>query len=209
MYLRGYGLDCGENCNARSAEPNLREQINGVLHDVAFGIEIGKDVDSRIGDEQRLGIARHVHDEDMADPPLRAQAGLARRHLAHELVRVQAALHQELAFGLMDQLDRLSSRRVAVGHIDDLETADVETMLTSEGRNLDGRSNQDRFDDTGFRRLDGAAQRRFFAGVHDDGRRWGDLLCPGDQPLVLRGGGSPTGPIAAMLPISLSFNMEP
>src|SRR6266511_3754728 len=86
-----------------------------------------------------------------------AQAGLARGHLAHELVRVQAALHQELAFGLVDQLDRFCRRGVAVGHVDDLEAVDIETMLAGDAGNLGGRSHEDRFDDARFRRLDGAA----------------------------------------------------
>ena len=54
--------------------PSLREQIDGVLHDVALGIEVGEDVDRRVGDEQRLGVGRHVHDEDVADAPRGAQA---------------------------------------------------------------------------------------------------------------------------------------
>ena len=93
----GHGLDGGEDRDPRRAEPDLREQIDRVLNDVALGVEIGKDVDRRVGDEQRLGIGRHVHDEDMTDAPRGAQAGLARRHLAHQLVGVQAALHQQLA----------------------------------------------------------------------------------------------------------------
>src|SRR5262245_8985133 len=157
-----------------------------VLHDVAFGIEIGEDVDGGVGDEERFGICRHIEDEDVADAPRRAQAGLARRHLAHELVRVQAALHQQLAFGLVDQLDRFCRRGVAVRHVDDLVAADIETMLASDGRNLRDRSDENRNDDPGFRRLDGAAQRGLFAGMNDDGRRRRDLLGAGDQSLVLR-----------------------
>ena len=60
------------------AEADLREQIDRVLDDVALGIEIGGDVDRGVGDEQRLRMGRHVHDEDMADPPGGAQAGLRR-----------------------------------------------------------------------------------------------------------------------------------
>src|SRR5262245_47404380 len=124
----------------------------------------------------------------MADPPRRAQAGLARSHLAHELVRVQAALHQQLALGRVDQLDRLCRCRFAVGHVDDLEAIDVETMLASDGCNLRDRSDEDWFDNAGFRRFDGAAQRGLLARMNDDGRRSRDLLRPGDQPLVFRTG---------------------
>ncbi len=124
--FRGHRLDGREDRNPRRAEADLREQIDGVLHDVALGIEIGKDVDGRIGDEQRLGIGRHIHDEDVADPARGAQAGLAGRHLAHEFVGVQAALHQELALGLVDELDRLCRCGVAVRRVDNLKTLDIE-----------------------------------------------------------------------------------
>ena len=61
--------------NARRAEPSLREQVNGVLDDVALRIEIGEDVDRRVGDQQGLRIGRHIHDEHVADSPRRPQAG--------------------------------------------------------------------------------------------------------------------------------------
>src|SRR2546428_5352967 len=61
-------------------------------------------------------------------------------------------------------------------------------MLASDGRNLRGRSDENGNDDPGFRRFDGAAQGRLFAGVNDDGGRCGNLLGPGDQPLVFRPG---------------------
>ena len=77
-------------------EPDLREEIDGVLDDVALHIEIGKYVDRGIGDEQRLGMGRHVHDEDMADAPCGPQPGRRGGHGAHQFVRVQAALHQQL-----------------------------------------------------------------------------------------------------------------
>ena len=48
-------------------------------------------------------VAGHVHDEAMADPPRRAQAGLALDHRAHQLVGVQAALHQRLGAALANQ----------------------------------------------------------------------------------------------------------
>ena len=96
----------------RRAKPDLREQVDRVLDDVALGIEVRKDVDRRVGDEQRLRIGRHVHDEDVTDATRGAQPGLSRRHLAHQLIGMQAALHQQLALGLADELDRLRRRRL-------------------------------------------------------------------------------------------------
>jgi hypothetical protein len=43
-----------------------------------------------------------------------------------QLVVMQAALHEKLALGPVDQLDGHSRCVVAVGNIDDLETADVD-----------------------------------------------------------------------------------
>ena len=54
--------------------PICDEQIDGVLDDVALGIEIGRDIDRGVGDEQRVRDGRHIHDEDVADPPRGAQA---------------------------------------------------------------------------------------------------------------------------------------
>ena len=64
-----HGFDRGKDRHARRAKPDLREQVDGVLYDVALGIEIGKDVDRRVSDEQRVGMRRHIHDENVADPP--------------------------------------------------------------------------------------------------------------------------------------------
>ena len=68
-----------------------------------------------------VGVARHVHDEAMADAPRGADAGVARDHRAHQLVGVKAALHQRLGAARRDQLDRLGGGIVAVLGIDDLE----------------------------------------------------------------------------------------
>ena len=111
------------------AEAGLRIEIDGVLDDVALGIEVGKDVDRGVGDEQRLGVGRHVHDEDVADPPLGAQARRLCGDAAHQFVGVQAALHQQLALARVDQLDGLCRGRLAVRGIDELEAADVEAVL--------------------------------------------------------------------------------
>ena len=80
-------------------------EIDRVLDDVALAVEIGEDVDRRIGDEQRLGIGRHVHDEDVADAPVGAQSADLRRDAAHQFVGMQAALHQHFALARVDQFD--------------------------------------------------------------------------------------------------------
>ena len=86
-------------------KPTCVIEVDGVLDDVALGVEIGEDVDRGVGDEQRLGIGRHVHDEDVADAAGGAQAAALAVTAPHQFVGVQAALHQQLALGLVDQFD--------------------------------------------------------------------------------------------------------
>ena len=76
----------------------------------------------------------------------------------------------------VDQLDRLRGRRFAMRHVDDLEAVDIEAVLARHCRDLGGGPDQDRNDDAGLRRLDGAAQRGLVAGMHHDGRRRRHLL---------------------------------
>src|SRR5215470_7482731 len=83
----------------------MRKQIDRVLHDVALGFEIGENVDRGIGDEKRLRMGRNVHDEDVADASRGAQTRGPGCHLAHQLIRMQAPLHQKLAPGLANQLN--------------------------------------------------------------------------------------------------------
>ena len=123
------GLDGREDGDAGRAEAQAQMQIDGVAADVGLGLEVGEDVDGSIRDEQRLGIGRHVHDEDVADPASRAQTRLACDDLAHELVGVQAALHQELGLASADQLHGLDGGGMAVRRVDDLERRDVEAAL--------------------------------------------------------------------------------
>ena len=70
-----------------------------------------------------LGMARHVHDEAMADAAGGADAGVARHDGAHQLVGMQAALHQGFGPSGAHQLDGLGGRVVAVLGVDQLEGA--------------------------------------------------------------------------------------
>src|SRR5947207_6640091 len=103
-----------------------------------------------------------------ADPPRCAQAGLAGGHFTHELVRVQATLHQELALGLMDELNCLRGRRLAVRYVDNLKTIDVQAKPARYGGNLRRRADKNWDDDASFGRFDGTAQGRLIAWVNDD-----------------------------------------
>src|SRR5262249_44171032 len=58
--------------------------------------EIWRDVDRGVGDDQRILVTGDIHHKAMADAPRCANARLARDYGTHQLVRVQAALHQRL-----------------------------------------------------------------------------------------------------------------
>ena len=51
----------------------------------------------------------------------------------------------------MDELDAFCRRGVAVRDVDDLDSADIETMLTGHGSDLGGRTDKNRNDDAGLR----------------------------------------------------------
>src|SRR5262249_33228089 len=121
-----YGLDRGEDCDPRRSKANKHKEVDRVLNDVPLRVEVRKYIDGRIGDEQRFGMARHVHHEDMAYSPRRSQTCTGARDSAHELIGMQAALHQQLTFRFMNQLHRLGGGGVTIACIDDLKTVDIE-----------------------------------------------------------------------------------
>jgi hypothetical protein len=82
-------------------------KIDGVLDDVDLGVEIRNDVDGRVGDYERIGMAGHVHNEAVANPALRPNPTLPRDNGTHELVGVEAALHKRLGPARRDEADRL------------------------------------------------------------------------------------------------------
>ena len=142
-------------------------QVDRVLDDVDLGLQIRRDVDCGIGDDQRLVVARHVHDEAMADPPRGPQPGVALDHRAHHLVGVQAAFHQRFGPALTNQLDRFGGRIMAVLSIDDLELADVEAVLRTRRRGcaVPGRPGSARSVSAGGR--ESAFERHLVARVGD------------------------------------------
>jgi hypothetical protein len=135
-----------------------------------------------------VGVGRHVHDEHVANPPRRAQAGLGRSHLAHQLVRVQAALHQQVTLSLSNQLDSPRRSGVAVRRVDDLIARDVKVELARDIRDLCRGPDQNRFDDAGLGGVDGAAERDLVARMDHDRRCRRHLLGGHDQALIFRAG---------------------
>ena len=99
-----------ETCQIR-----LVIKIDRILHDVALAIEIRKNVDGGVGDEDGLAIGRNIHHEHVADAPLRAQPADLRSNASHQLVSVQAAFHQHLALARVNELNGLCCGSLAVG----------------------------------------------------------------------------------------------
>jgi hypothetical protein len=73
---------------------------------------------------------------------------LAHHHLGHELVGVQAALHQGFCLAATDDLDRRRGG-MTVRHISQAIWPDVQAELPGHRANLGLRSNQDRPDQVG------------------------------------------------------------
>lgn len=63
-------------CLPRLGDAQRMRELDRVLHDVAPFFEPGRDIDGRIGDEQRPRICRRVDREHMTDPSRRAQTAL-------------------------------------------------------------------------------------------------------------------------------------
>ena len=74
-----------------------------------------------VGDDERVRVARHVHDEAVADPPLGSDAALTRDHCSHDLVGVETALHQRFNAARGNEADCLCGGIVAVRRRDEFE----------------------------------------------------------------------------------------
>src|SRR5690348_13570117 len=97
---------------------------------------------------------------------------------------MQASLHEQLALALPDQLDRLGGGRVAVRHVENSKRRDVEIVVARDFCDFLRRADEGWNDDTRLGSLDGAAQRRLIARVHDDGCRGLHLLGECDEAFV-------------------------
>ncbi len=73
--LRCHRLHRAEDRDLRPLDAERLRQFDGVGDDVRLLVQRRPDVDRGVGDEQQLGIGRHVHDEDVADAADGANAG--------------------------------------------------------------------------------------------------------------------------------------
>ena len=152
-----------------------------------LSLERRRDVHRRVGDDQRVRMARHVHHEAVADAARGPEPGLSLHHRGHQLVGVEATLHQGLRLGVADELHRPGRRLLAVPGLHDAEPGDVEARFLRDLSNAGGWSDEDRrgISPTREGRLDCAAERGLVARMSDRGGRGGYVLAAGDQPVVL------------------------
>src|SRR5207247_1660111 len=126
--LRVQHLHGREDRDPRLLYPEDMRQVDRVLDDVALGVEVGRDVDRRVGDEERPRVGRHVDHEDVADAPRRAEPGFLGDDRLHQLVRMQAPLHERLVLARPDPgPPTLGRRTFSVG----ARTSAIPSMTTS------------------------------------------------------------------------------
>ncbi len=129
-------------------------------------------------------MAGDIHHKAMADPPRRADAGVPRDHGAHQLVGMQAALHQGLGFPLPDELDRFGGRIVAVRRLHQREARYVGFRLLRRVANARGRPDQDRGDQPNLAASTTPSIEILIAGMRNR-RRYGRQLLRGvHEPVV-------------------------
>jgi hypothetical protein len=81
---------------------------------------------------------------------------------------MQAAFHQQLTLSRPDQLDRLRCGCIAVSDIDKFTIADIEVVFASDVIDLGRWPNQSSANETHGGGLNGTAERRFIARMHDN-----------------------------------------
>ncbi len=150
-------------------------EVDRVLHDIDLFFQSRRDVYRGIGDDQRRGVAGHVHDETMADAACCAHAAVMSDHRGQQFVGVQAALHQRLGLALAYQRDDAAKAEVvaAVFRGNDRKFRYVNAVFLGDGRQPRRRPHQDRCDQVKASRLDRAGERHRVAGMrHSGGDRW-------------------------------------
>jgi hypothetical protein len=177
---RVHGFHRGQQRHFGHLHANHPRQIDGVAQDVGFLHQIRRDVDGRIGDDERARVGGRLHQEAMADAALGAQPGSGGDHGAHQFVGMQAAFHQRLDLAATGQFD-CARRGVAVRHVLDAPAGQVQPGVGGHCFQLCARGDQYRLDQLGLRRFDGGFQRFGAARVHHghaDGAERADLRDP-------------------------------
>ena len=142
-------------------------QVDGVLDDVALDLEVREDVDGRIGHDEHLRIGGNVHDEGVADPARGAKTRRRGHDGPHDLVGVQAPLHEGLHLARTGQFDGLCGRGVAVLRGYDPVGRKIDLRLLGRLPDLVLGPDKHRDDEAAAGRLDGAHEGIPVAGVRN------------------------------------------
>ena len=169
-----------------SVDAQRVREVDRVLQDVDLFLQRRRDVDRGVGDDQCLLVTGHVHHEAVADAPRGAQAGVALDHGGHQLVGVQAALHQRLGLALAHQLHRRRGGRLAVRRIDDLHAGEIDAAGGGDAPRCAraARPGSARSGRAGPPRI-APSSEDCIARMRDGGRRGRQRLAEVDQALVL------------------------
>ena len=143
-HVRIDGLDRREDGNARAREAERVREVDRVAYDVRLVGERRRDVERGVGDDERPRIRRRLHQEAVAHATPGAQR--ARNHGTHQLVGVQAALHQRVDLAVERELHGARGGRVAVRHVLDREVVDLQLGLLRHRQKTRTRPDEHRLD---------------------------------------------------------------
>ena len=130
-------------------------------------------------------MSRHVQHKAVADATRGAKSRIALHHRAHQLVGVEATLHQRLGPPFAHKLDGLGGRSVAVRDVDTFIGRDVQLELLRDSSNFRLRTDQDGPNEPHLRRVDRSLERALVARVRDRGDHRVEAFRRRDEALVL------------------------
>ena len=120
-------------------------EVDRILDNIDLDLERRRDVDGRVGDDQRIGMTGNIHDKAMTDATRRANPAISGDHRPHDFVGVEAALHQRFRSPIADEFHAFPRRILTVVGVDNFETGDVD--LKGFRRVQDSRSRADQSGD--------------------------------------------------------------
>ena len=170
------GIQCGgnsgvdrfhrrQNSHLGRVDAQHLTKVDGVLDDADLLGQRGLNVERSVGDDQRFVVQRHVEPEHMRHAPPRAQGWLG-QHRVNQFIGVQAALHDHFHIALGRHVCPQFGSRMAMRHIVELGTAQVNAGLLRYFFNARTRPDQYRHDEAIAGRIHGSAERAIVTRVH-------------------------------------------
>ena len=131
-------------------------------------------------------MAGNVHDEAVADPPGGPQAALAANHGAHELVRMQAALHQGFRLAGLHEVDGRLPQQHGCAAASTMRNPEISLPSASATASILALGpTEDRLDQAELDRLEHGAQGCRIAGVRHGDLQLRNRLRGRHEPVVL------------------------